>query len=260
MSDSKELAPIDRLKVAIASPSVQEQFKNAMAENSALFVASLIDAYGSDNNLMRCAPALVIKEALKAATLRLPINKDLGFAYIIPYDKSSKNSDGSWNKTAIPQMQIGYKGFIQLAIRTGQYRFINADVVYEGESVRRSRVSGEVEISGEKKSDTITHYFAYFETINGFSKALCWSKEEVTAHAQRFSQSFATAKSPWKTNFDAMAKKTLIKNLLSKYGIMSVQMERAMADDRYECAESEADQEIEANANKTFWRMRATDR
>jgi phage RecT family recombinase len=114
---------VQNLKLTLAKASVQEQFKNALAHNAPLFIASLIDIYGGDTNLQKCQPSAVIMEALKAATLRLPINRSLGFAYIVPYGSK-------------PEFQIGYKGYIQLAMRTGAYRYINADVVYEGEFVR----------------------------------------------------------------------------------------------------------------------------
>jgi recombination protein RecT len=249
MSEGKELAPIQSMKRVLSMESVQDQFKNALQDNAPLFVASLIDVYGSDSQLMQCAPALVIKEALKAATLKLPINKNLGFAYIIAYKQSTKGPDGKWTKVSTPQMQIGYKGLIQLAIRTGQYRFINADMVYEGERVETSRVSGEISILGAPNSETVIGYFSYLETVNGFKKAIYWTKEKVLSHAQKFSKNFASDNSTWKTNFDSMALKTMLRNLLSKYGIMSVEMTRAIAEDDYEREEARVEEEVQQNAN-----------
>ena len=242
------VSPVGRLKLALSSDSVQEQFKNALQDNAPLFVASLIDVYGADSKLQKCAPALVIQEALKAATLKLPINKNLGFAYILPYDKR-KQVEGKWVKEAIPQFQMGYKGFIQLAMRTGQYRFINADAVYEGEKAISDRVSGEFRIEGEAKSETAIGYFAFFETINGFSKALYWTTEHVTAHAKKYSQSFKYEGTNWHTNFEAMALKTVLKNLLSKYGILSVEMVSAISGEP-EDSEAKVQQEIDDNANQ----------
>lgn len=219
-------SPVDRLKATLRLPSVEEQFKNALAEGSNLFVASLIDLYGGDNYLQKCNPKDVIMEALKAATLRLPINKSLGFAYIVPY----KNRQG----VLVPTFQLGYRGEIQLAMRTGQYRYINADVVYEGEFKKAEKLTGNIDLSGERTSDTVIGYFAYFETLNGFCKTVYITKDDVTAHAKKYSASFGSSSSPWKTDFDAMAIKTCLRKLLGKYGIMSVEMQKAYVSESFD--------------------------
>jgi recombination protein RecT len=217
--------------------SVQEQFENALDDNAGLFVASLIDVYGSDSSLQKCDPKAVIMEALKAATLQLPINKSLGFAWIVPYKGQ-------------PQMQVGYRGFIQLAMRTGLYKHINADVVHEGELQGVDKLTGEIDLSGEKTSDNVVGYFAFIETTNGFRKAIYWSKEEVVAHAQKFSQSFKNKNSAWQTNFDAMARKTVLSSLLRTYGIMSVEMQQGITSDGDIASYEEAvEAEVEAEAN-----------
>lgn len=254
-NNSKALTPIDRMKTALSIPSVQQQFQNALAENAPLFVASLIDVYGSDSKLQQCEPSLVIMEALKAATLDLPINRQLGFAYIIPYQKSvpPANKGDGWTKIYIPQFQPGYKAFIQLAMRTGQYRYINADMVYEGEAVTKNRITGELSITGEAKSETVTGYFAYFQTVNGFEKAVHWSREKILSHAQRYSKSWNIKDkcfikgSGWDTSFDDMALKTVLKHILSKYGILSVKMTKALMSDTDDEAQVQA--EIDENAN-----------
>jgi recombination protein RecT len=230
--------PTDMLKQIMAMPSVKEQFENCLGDSSRQFVASLIDLYGSDNYLQQCEPKAVVMEALKAATLKLPINKSLGFAYVIPYKNHGKQE---------PQFQIGYKGLIQLAMRTGKYRHINADCVYEGELIHQDKLTGEIEL-GEPKSDKVVGYFAMFETINGFRKVIYWPTEKVMAHAKRFSKSFSKDFTPWKSDFDGMAFKTLLKNLLGKYGIMSIDMEQAFIEDAKDF-DSSIDAEISDNAN-----------
>jgi len=228
--------PVERLKVAINMPSVQEQFKNALKDSAPLFIASLIDVYSSDKTLQNSDPKTVIMEALKAATLKLPINKGLGYAWIVPYKGKAT-------------MQIGYKGYIQLAQRAGSYRYINADAVYEGETVTKDRLTGEVIISGTPTSEKAVGYFAYIELLNGFQKTIFWTRDEVEAHAKRFSQSYNAAFSPWKTDFDEMAIKTVLKALLSKYGILSVEMTSAITQDR-DPEEEDIQREIDQNANK----------
>jgi recombination protein RecT len=236
MSTKNQITPVQRLKNALNAESVQEQFRNALADSAPLFVASLIDIYGSDRNLQECEPGAVIMEALKAATLRLPINKNLGFAYIVPYKNKGK---------AEPQMQIGYKGLIQLAMRTGEYRYLNADVVYEGELKSYDKLTGHMDLNGERKGDKVVGYFAYLELLNGFSKTVYWTKEQVIEHAKRFSKSYSSQYSPWQTDFDSMALKTVLRNLITKWGIMSVEMVQAVDRD----IEADAQREIAEYAN-----------
>jgi recombination protein RecT len=248
----KQERPIDIMKSMINAPSVQAQFQNALGNHKDAFVASLIDLYTGDKQLQVCKPADVIAQALKAATLNLPINKALGFAYILVF----KNWDKE-RKVAVPTPTFvpGYKGYIQLAMRTGQYRTINADVVYEGELRKGSKLTGEITLDGEKKSDKIVGYFCYFELINGFNKTLYMSVEEMAKYALRYSPSFRTKNPPsletlikaaqseqvgevgWNGNFTDMAIKTVIRKLLGKYGYLSVEMQTAMANDNEDAQE-----------------------
>ena len=228
---NNKVSKIESLKSILKAPSVQEQFNNALKENAGSFVASIIDLYGTDNKLQQCEPKSVVMEALKASVLKLPINRSLGFAYIIPYNKSVKNPDGSWTKMPIPQFQMGYKGYIQMAMRTGQYKFINADQVCEGEIREVNKLTGEIDFRGEKKSEKVVGYFAYIELLNGFSKTLYMTKEKVQAHAKKYSKTFETKDSVWVTNFDEMALKTVLRNLLSHYGFLSVEMMTAFDND-----------------------------
>jgi len=234
--------PIDKLKHILAAQSVQEQFQSVLKENAGAFVASIIDLYNTDRTLQMCDPKNVVMEALKAASLKLPINKQLGFAWIVPY-RDSKTGQ------YIPTFQLGYKGYVQLCMRTGAYRYINADVVYEGELVRHDKLTGEIEIDPEqRKSDKKIGYFAFIETLNGFRKTLYMTVEEVTKHAQQYSKSYSSKNSVWATDFDAMALKTCLRLLLSKYGIMSVEMQRAYIEDSADTV-SFADEAIQGEDN-----------
>jgi len=211
--------PVEVLKNIMNAPSVQDQFKATMKENSGSFMASIIDLYNGDSYLQKCEPKQVVMECLKAATLKLPINKQLGFAYIVPYGNSA-------------QFQLGYKGYIQLSMRTGQYKRINSDQVLQGQFVSKNVLTGEIDLSGTQTSEIVVGYFAHFELMNGFTKSLYMSKEEVVKWAARYSKSYKNATSAWKTNFDEMAIKTCLRRLLSKYGIMSVEMQNAYLADK----------------------------
>lgn len=258
------VAPITVLKSVLDAPSVQAQFKNALGEHKDTFVASLIDLFTGDKSLQTCKPAQLIQEALRAATLKLPLNKALGFAYIVVYNNSAKDDHGDWIKIPTPTFILGYKGYIQMAMRTGQYRTINADIVYEGEMRKGNKLTGEILLDGEKKSDKVVGYFCYFELLNGFSKTLFVSVEEMASYAKKFSPSIkktttveqlqklanttVQAKSVgWEGNFNDMALKTTVRRLLSKYGYLSVEMQSALSTEQEESSRADL---INDNANK----------
>lgn len=264
---AKTPRPIDMLKSIVSAPSVQDQFKNALGEHKDAFVASLIDLYTGDKQLQTCDVKAIVMEALRAATMRLPLNKALGFAYIIVFNNSVRNPDGSFSKVPTPTFVPGYKGYIQLAMRTGQYRTINADFVYEGELRKVDKLKGEVAFDGEKKSDKIVGYFCYFELLNGFSKTLYVPIEEMAAYALRYSPSFKGKNKPtaealvaaaqsgvvssqvgWSGNFNDMGLKTVIRRLLSKYGYLSVEMQTAIDKDVEDTGNSR-DETIAEHAN-----------
>lgn len=247
---TKQDRPIDMLKSVINAPSVQSQFGNALGEHKDAFVASLIDLFTGDKSLQACQPASIVAEALRAATLRLPLNKALGFSYIIVFNNNVKNPDGTWTKVPTPTFIPGYKGYIQLAMRTGQYKTINADFVYDGELRKVNKLTGEIAFDGEKKSDKIVGYFCYFELLNGFSKTLYVSVEDMANYALRYSPSFKGKNKPqvedlikaaqtnqtstkvgWEGNFNDMGLKTVVRRLLSKYGYLSVEMQDAISKD-----------------------------
>ena len=214
---------------AVNNDLVKSKFREVLGKNAEGFVGSLLSLVKNNELLLKAAPNTVIAAAMQAATLKLPINQNLGLAYIVPY----WNSKAKENQA---QFQMGWKGLVQLAERTGQYKTINASVVYEGQIEDIDFITGNI-IRGRKISDTVVGYVAYIEFLNGFSKTFYMSKEEVEAHASKYSQSYRKGYGVWKDNFDAMALKTVIKLLISKYGIMSIEMEssslaRALAADQ----------------------------
>lgn len=220
--------------------SVQEQISNAVAENKDSFIASVIDLYTSDTYLQNCAPEQVVMQAMKAAVMKLPVIKALGFAYIVPFKSQGK---------FVPQLQIGYKGLIQLAMRTGQYRIINADVVYEGEYKKANKLTGEFDLNGTKTSETVIGYFAHFEMLNGFAKTIYMTKAQVKAHGEKYSKSYNSDNSIWKTEFDKMALKTALRGLLSHWGYLSTEMMDAMTEEDKDVAEQVLN-EVNTNGNK----------
>lgn len=222
--------PANMMRETLSMASTQQLMAEVLHENRESFVASLIDLYSSDTYLQKCNPGAVMKEALKAVSLKLPINKALGFAWIIPYN------DGKSGQT-LPQFQLGYKGYIQLAMRTGAYKTMNMDNVYEGEVKVVNRLTGEIDLSGERISDKVVGYFAYIETVNGFSKTLYWTLEKVISHAKKFSKSYNSGAAIWKQNFDEMAQKTVMRNLIAKWGVMSVDLQRAIDLDNADLAD-----------------------
>lgn len=225
---TKAKTPAQLMQSVVNVEASQALLKNSLKENAGAFTASIIDLYASDTYLQNCAPQAVFAEALKAVSLKLPINKQLGFAYIIP-----RRDHGVWK----PTFQLGYKGYIQLCMRTGAYRYINAGPVYEGELKRVDKLSGEVDLSGEPASDTVVGYFAYMETLNGFRKCLYWSQDKLLRHVKRYSDSYKSGSKIWKDNFEEMAIKTVLRYLLSHWGVMSTEMEQAFQADNVEAAD-----------------------
>lgn len=214
---------------SVSRDTVRSKFKEVLGKNAEGFVSSLLALVKNNDLLLRADSNTVIAAAMQAATLKLPLNQNLGLAFIVPYwnNKAQRNE---------AQFQLGWKGFVQLAERTGQYRTINASVVYEGQVEDIDFITGQI-IKGKRTGNEVIGYVAYIELLNGFSKTLYMTKEEMVSHAKKYSQSFKKDFGVWNDNFDAMALKTVLKHLISKYGIMSIEMEssnlaRALAADQ----------------------------
>jgi recombination protein RecT len=221
------------------SESVQRKFEKLLGQKSAGFISSVLQTVNNNKLLASADPATILNAAATAASLDLPINQSLGRAWIVPFKGQA-------------QFQIGYKGFVELAQRTGQYRAINAIAIhenqFEGYDMLEERLIGNFTIEGTGK---VVGYAAYFEMLNGFRKTVYWSTESVTKHAKRFSKSFGNG--PWATDFDAMAKKTVLKYTLSNWGQLSIEMQTAqLADQAVMRNENEyqyADNVIDIEAN-----------
>lgn len=217
---SNGLQEATTVRSLLARDSIKKRFEELLGRKAPGFMSSVINIVNSNTQLQQCDPNQVIAAAAVAAAMDLPIDPNLGFAYIVPYKGKA-------------QFQMGYKGFVQLAMRTGMYKTINATHVYEGEIESFNRITGEVKFSETgATSDKIVGYIAYFRLLNGFEKYEYWPIEKVREHAQRFSQSYGSNYSPWKTDFDAMATKTVLKHLLSRYGVLSIEMQTAVKADQ----------------------------
>lgn len=217
--------------------NVKKRFEELLGKKSVGFVSSVLQVVNSNKSLANADTNTVFQAAMMAATLDLPINQNLGFAYIIPYNESYKcDIDGQWKKRQVAQMQIGWKGFVQLAQRSGQYLRINVTEVYENQFKSYNNLTEELDadfnIDGE---GVIVGYASYFKLINGFEKTMYWSRPKVEKHATKYSISYkGTGSTPWKDvdQFHEMAKKTVLKNMLSKWGILSIEMQKAIVADQ----------------------------
>lgn len=213
----------------VRNVSVQDRINNLLGKRAPQFVTSLVTAVNENQKLAECEPQSVLNAALTAASMDLPINQNLGFAYLIPY----RNKTGT-----VCQFQMGYKGFIQLAQRSGYYRTINAEVVKEGEIKSINRLSGEIDFdwiddSAKRADAKAIGVVAYFKLLNGFEKSFYMSVDEVMTHAKRYSKNFAKyGTGLWADDFEAMAKKTVLKLLLSKYGPLNTQLQDAIKFDQ----------------------------
>lgn len=209
------------VKAYAASPALQKRFADVLGKKAPAFIASVIGSVNANPKLQACDPVSVFGSAMIAATLDLSVVPTLGQAAIVPYKGNV-------------QFQVMTRGLVQLAQRTGQYKCINAGVVYEDEYDGEDLLTGEVMFHRVKggyrdqgDESKIIGYFAFIETITGFRKTEYWTKADVENHAKRYSKSYNNG--PWQDNFHAMAKKTVLKSLLNHYGPMSVDSQLAMA-------------------------------
>lgn len=209
------------LKGMLEMPAYKNKFSEMLGKKAAGFISSVIAVANNNKLLAKAEPATVIGAAAQAAMLDLPINQSLGFAYIVPYKGAA-------------QFQLGYKGYIQLAQRSGQYVDIGAKTVFEGELEYENRLLDKFKF-GERTGDKVIGYLAYFRLTNGFEKMLFMELDEMIAHAKKYSKSYSGGTEKWGlAEFDVMAEKTVLKRLLSKYGplsIESIQMSQALSND-----------------------------
>lgn len=226
-----------KLSVMLKQPGYAKRFEAVLGERAPQFISSLISV---GNSMRDVEPRSIIGSAMQAAALDLPIERSLGFAWIVPYKKWDPRTR---TETKLAQFQVGWKGYVQLAQRSGKYSGMNA-VAINKEAYKGRNEIGEPVIDWEAVDPTkdVFGYVFAFKSITGYTKVAMWTKEKVMEHAKRYSQSFRSEKeTPWKTHFDEMALKTVISNELRRWGILSVQMQQAEKFDQAVIADVDAD-------------------
>lgn len=202
----------------------RKRIDEILGKRAPQFISSIVTMAANDamlSKVVASAPQTIITSALKAAALDLPIDPALGTAYVVPFKNKVKKADGTDYYRDEATMIIGWKGLVQLAQRTGLYKKINADFVYEGEKIVDDRITGDIRIEGEKTSERVIGYFAYFQLINGFEKCVCWTRDKAVAHEAKNRKGQYQSKA-WRDDFDSMALKSVVRNLISKWGPMSI--------------------------------------
>lgn len=254
---SQKALAVKNFQAVMNKSYYQTLLQNTLKENKGTFTTSLMELATSDESLLQCNPNALMAEALKAASLHLPLNKQLGQCYILPF----KN-----HGVMTPTLVVGTKGYLQLAMRTGKYETINSDVVYEGELKGYDKVTGNLDLSGIRTSNVPIGYFAYMKMKNGFSKLLYMSLDEVCLYAKQYSPTvkFNDKLTPdslkqlalnqaakgvsdgvgWKSNFESMALKTVLRRLLSKWGELSIENNDILNIDEAPSAEQQRDEEF----------------
>ena len=239
--DQKPVGTVQQVKKLLADEDVKKRFHEVMGDKAPQFMASIVNVIYGSEQLQKSDPNSIMAAAFVAATLDLPIDSNLGFAAIVPYNKKTYNPQTKqWVEIPEAQFQMMYKGFVQLAIRSGHYEKMNCQIVYKDELKSYNPITGELEFTDdfdsctdrdEDNDENIAGYYAWFKLKTGFSHELFMTKKAVDNHARKYSQSYRydinknKKASRWSTDFNAMALKTVLKMLLSKWGILSIDID-----------------------------------
>ena len=219
----------------LTNDAVKGQINKVLGgKNSTRFISSIVSAVNNNIALQNCSPQSILSAALLGESLNLSPSPQLGQYFLVPFNDKEKGK--------VAQFQLGYKGYIQLAIRSGQYKKLNVLAIKEGELIGYNPLDEEIEVKliedeDEREKAPTIGYYAMFEYVNGFKKTLYWSKTKMEAHALKYSQGYAadkkkhTAWTFWSKDFDAMAYKTMLRQLISKWGVMSIDMANAIDSD-----------------------------
>ena len=209
--------------------NMRKRFDEILGKRSPQFIASVVSLVNADSNLMQAfyeSPLTVIQSALKAATFDLPIDQNLGYAYIVPFKNSKKMDDGTWVKKTEATFMLGWKGMHQLALRTGAYKNINVIDIREGELKSYNRLTEEVDVVFEEDDDKreslpVVGYLGYYKLINGAEKTIYMTLAQIRKHEEKYRKGDKQGKG-WRDDWDAMARKTVYRKLIGKWGVMSI--------------------------------------
>lgn len=219
------------LTAYLTQDAVKNQINSVIGgKDGQRFISAIVAAVNTNPSLQECTNTSILSGALLGESLKLSPSPQLGHYYLVPFNDK--------NQGKVAQFQLGYKGYIQLAIRSGMYKKLNVLAIKEGELLRFDPLTEEIEVrliedEEERENAATTGYYAMFEYTNGFKKAIYWSKAKMEAHAEKYSQGYRAKKGYtfWERDFDAMAYKTMLRQLISKWGIMSIEMQSAMEAD-----------------------------
>lgn len=258
---SKEMAVAKPMSIsaAFASPKLMEAIHNALNDSAheKKFISSVVSACATNPALQACTPASIMSAALLGESLKLSPSPQLGQYYMVPYNETAKDANGraipviaedgkqlvvngykQWRKISRAQFQLGYKGYIQLALRSGYYKKLNVLSIKQDELISWNALDEEISLKlmddeeAREAAPTIG-YYAMFEYLNGFKKAMYWSRTKMERHALRYSKGYAAKKGYtfWEKDFDGMAYKTMLRQLISKWGIMTIDLQTAFEQD-----------------------------
>ena len=226
-------APKQGLTAYLTQDAVKNQINSVIGgKNGSRFISSIVSAVQATPALQECTNTSILSAALLGESLNLSPSPQLGQYYLVPYDNRKKGAKEA-------QFQLGYKGYIQLALRSGQYKKLNVMAIKEGELIRFDPLNEEIEVNliqdEEAREEALTvGYYAMFEYLNGFRKSMYWSREKMVAHAKKFSLGYqrdlekGSQYTFWSKNFDEMAFKTMLRQLISKWGVMSIDIVQAV--------------------------------
>ena len=218
--------------VYMSNEAVKNQINSILGgKDGQRFISSIVSAVTTNPSLAECSNASIVSAALLGESLKLSPSPQLGYFYMVPFQDRKNNR-------TVATFQLGYKGYLQLAIRSGQYERLNVMPIKEGELIKYDPMEEDIEVrlieddEEREKAETIG-YYAFFKLNNGFRKSLYWSKKKMQLHAEKYSQGYRAHKGYtfWEKDFDSMACKTMLRQLLSRYGIMSIELQNAYTND-----------------------------
>lgn len=218
-------SPGSAIKSYLANPAIKKKFDEILGRKAPGFISSIISAVSTNPGLAECPPDSVVASAAIAASLDLPINSSLGMAHIVPYrDKDRGN-------IKVAQFQMGWKGYVQLGMRSGMYQIMNPSIIHEGDIKSINKFTGEIVFNDTNNEHRpIIGYCFYFKLTTGFEKYYYMTKKQCEEHGKKYSKSYNSGN--WHSAFDGMAIKTVVKQALSKFGVLSIEMQKAMETDQ----------------------------